>query len=214
MTRTLFPDNAALMSPRTIKFVQAMVREDFDYDDWLAEVREEEAQAKRAEATGTSGELALSAISKPMRTPDRQHGRPNPPLPLIRKTIRVPRRLLRPYRQAQSRTPEARLRRWLEKVHRAWGDFQSSRSRDAVYGYLEAVFAIVMHYKVQRRINRLLRHAFEFANLPFDKNADPFAAIIRCASGNNVDSKTISKWARALRFVARYKNLTRSLGNS
>jgi hypothetical protein len=69
----------------------------------------------------------------------------------------------------------ARLRRWLEKVRVAWDDFQASRARDAVYDYLEAVFAVVMHYKVRRRTNRLLRHAFAYADLPFDKKP-----IIHC----------------------------------
>jgi hypothetical protein len=68
---------------------------------------------------------------------------------------------------------------------------------------LDAVFAIVEHYRVRRKTNRLLRHAFEFANLPFDKNADPFSAVIRCTCSNTVDTKMISKWARALRYVAR-----------
>ena len=93
----------------------------------------------------------------------------------------------------------------LEKIRDAWDDFQASRARDAVYGYLEAVFAIVEHYKVRRRTKRLLRHAFKFADLPFDKNADPFTAVIRCTCDDDVDSKTISKWARALRYVARCK---------
>ena len=64
-----------------------------------------------------------------------------------------------------------------------------------MYEYLAAVFAIVTHYKVRRRTNRLLRHAFKFANLPFDKNADAFTAVIRCTCGDSVDDKTISKWA-------------------
>jgi hypothetical protein len=93
----------------------------------------------------------------------------------------------------------------VEKVRRAWEDFQSSRTRDAVYGYLEAVFAIVEHFRVRRRTKRLLRHAFEFADLPIDKNADPFSAVIRCTSGRNIDTKTISKWSRALRYVASSK---------
>jgi hypothetical protein len=67
------------------------------------------------------------------------------------------------------------------------------------------VFAIVMHYKVRRRTTRLLRHAFEFANLPLDKQADPFAAVIRCTSDRDIDSKTISKWVRSLRYAARCK---------
>jgi hypothetical protein len=74
-----------------------------------------------------------------------------------------------------------------------------------IYGYLAAVFAIVEHYKVRRRTKKLLRHAFKFANLPFDKNANQFTAVIRCTCDDTVDSKTISKWARALRYVAHCK---------
>jgi hypothetical protein len=40
---------------------------------------------------------------------------------------------------------EIRIRRGLEKVRYSWDNFQVSRARDAVYGYLEAVFAIVDH---------------------------------------------------------------------
>jgi len=106
---------------------------------------------------------------------------------------------------AKSQTPKARLRRWLAKIRRACGEFQASRTRDAVYGYLEAVFAIVMHYKVRRRTTRLLRHAFKFADRPFDKSADPFSVVIRCTSGRGIDGKTISKWSRALRYARRRK---------
>jgi hypothetical protein len=201
MTKTSFADRAALMSPRTTKYIEAMVREgdNFDYYKWLQKVRLEEA-----EATGTSGELTAAEIDKPMSTPDEQHARPNPALSLIPKTLQVP-IARRPHRQAKSQTKKARLRRWLEKVHGTWDDFQASRARDAVYEYLDAVFAIVQHYKVRRRTNRLLRHAFEFANLPFEKNADPLSAVIRCTSDDNLDSKMISKWARALRYVVRRK---------
>jgi hypothetical protein len=86
-----------------------------------------------------------------------------------------------------------------------WGDFQASRTRDAVYGFLEAVFAIVEHYKARRKTKKLLRNAFKFAELPFDRNADPFTAVIRCTCADLADSKAISKWARALRYVARCK---------
>jgi hypothetical protein len=113
----------------------------------------------------------------------------------------APSRITRP----GNKTSKARLRRWLGKVHRACEHFQSSRGRDAVYGYLEAVFAIVEHFKVRRRTTTLLRHAFEFANLPLDKNADPFTAVIRCTCGNGADNKMISKWSRALRYASRRK---------
>jgi hypothetical protein len=52
-----------------------MIREgdNFDYDEWLKEVREEEAQAKQAEVTDPSGELAVAEATKPMGTPDDRH---------------------------------------------------------------------------------------------------------------------------------------------
>ena len=74
-----------------------------------------------------------------------------------------------------------------------------------MYGYLEAVFAIVRRYKTRRKTKKLLRHSFKFAGLSLDRNADPVTAIIRCTSADNIDTKIISKWARALRYVARCK---------
>jgi hypothetical protein len=124
---------------------------------------------------------------------------------LISKRALSLRALPRPHRQAESQTRKTRLRRWLESVRRAWSEFKASRVRDAVYKYLAAVFAIVIHYTLKRRTKRLLRQAFRFAGRPFEKNADPFSAVIRCTSDDNLDSKTISKWARALRYVARSK---------
>jgi len=87
-------------------------------------------------------------------------------------------------------------------VRNAWDEFQASRNRDAVYGYLERVFAIVEHYKVRRKTKKLLKYAFKFAGLPFDSKAEAFSAVIRGTCDRSVDNKTISKWARALRYVA------------
>ncbi len=114
----------------------------------------------------------------------------------------VPRSLRQINNEAIADTPDARLRRRLEKVSHARKQFQASRTRDAVYPYLAAVAAIVEHYKVRRKSKTLLRHAYKFAGLPFDKDADPFTAVIRCTCDRSLDNKTISKWARALRYVA------------
>jgi hypothetical protein len=186
------------MSPRTVKYVQAMVREGFDYNEWLKQVREQDARAKQVQPATTAHDVVAARVDNPINTPDGE-ARPTG-IALIKKLALDSRALRRSHQEA--RTPNARLARWLEKVHRASGEFQGSRRRDAVYEYLAAVFAIVTHYKVRRRTTRLLRHAFEFANLPFDRDADAFSALIRCTCGNAVDSKTISKWSRALRYVA------------
>ena len=87
----------------------------------------------------------------------------------------------------------------------AWEKFQEDRGRNAVYGYLKSVFALVKRYGGRRRTKRLVRRAFRYAGLPVDKYADPFAAVIRGTSDGKPDNKTVSKWARALRYVARAK---------
>jgi hypothetical protein len=190
------------MSPRTAKYVEAMIREgdNFDYDEWLKRVREEEAQQAEASAR----------IAAPTKAFDDEHPRPKLALPLTAKTT-LAQALRRSHRQAKSNTPKARLRRWLDKVRRAWEDFQTSRKRDAVYSYLEAAFAIVAHFRVRRKTNRLLRHAFKFSCLPYDEKADPFTAVIHCTCGGNADNKTISKWSRALRYAAAAKRRRTSL---
>jgi hypothetical protein len=207
MTKTFFADRATLMSPRTAKYIEAMIREgdNFDYHKWLQKVRDEEAQAKQGATAITCRDVVAAQVDDPINTSDSRDTRPTLGSAPISKPALSLRALCRSHRQAKSKTPKARLRRWLEKVCGAWGEFQASRARDAVYGYLEAVFAIVEHYRVRRRTTRLLRHAFEFGDLPLDKQADPFTAIIRCTSDDSVDSKTISRWARALRYVARRK---------
>ena len=207
MTKIFCTDRAAPMSPRTVKYVEAMIREgdNFAYDRWLKRVREEEAQAHHLSAASASGQNTSVQRGNQNRTSDDRNAWPRAASALNAKAIPVPRATSRSTHKLRDNTPKARLRRWLEKIRDAWDEFQASRARDAVYGYLEAVFAIVEHYRARRRTNKLLRHAFKFAHLPFAKNADPFTVVIRCTCDDEIDSKTISKWARALRYAAHCK---------
>jgi hypothetical protein len=195
MTKTSFADSGALMSRRTAKYVEALIREgnNFGYQKWLQKVREEEAEAKQAFiASGEPAPIQIKARIRPS---------PSVVQPPMIKAVPVPRAIWRLDQKARGNGP----RRWLEKVRGAWNDFQASRARDAVYRYLEEVFAIVEHYRTRRRTTKLLRRAFEFADQPIDKNADAFTAVIRCTCGGGADNKMISKWARALRYVAECK---------
>jgi len=81
------------------------------------------------------------------------------PPPIARALVRRP--LRRINHDAIADTSEARLRRRLVQVCDAWKEFQGSRTRDAVYGYLEAVSAIVEHYKARRRTKRAGLHTGE-----------------------------------------------------
>jgi hypothetical protein len=203
MTEISFPVRGAfLLSPRTANYIAALFREGdkFDYSRWLQAVKEEETQAKQGLATFISKDLVVPEIANNCKS---EGARPNGRL--ITRAVPIPRMLRQARHVPKVRAPQIGTRRWLEKIRGAWDNFQSSRARDAVYGYLEAVFAIVKHYKVRRKIEKLLRHAFKFTDLRFGKKADPFATVIRCTSDDNADSKTIIKWARALRYAGRSK---------
>ena len=195
----------SLLSPRTANYVAALIRQGdkFDYFKWLQTVREEEAEAKQAPVSFTSDAPVAAEIGNSISKSEHRGTWPNSAL--VTRAAPIPRVIWRPSHEPVRNTPKARLARRLDKVADAWDEFQASRARDAVYSYLEAVFAIVEYYRTRRRTNKLLRHAFKFANLPFDKNANPFAAVIRCTCDDEIDSKTIGKWARALRYVAHCK---------
>jgi len=198
-----------LVSPRTASYVAGLIGEgdDFDYSKWLQGVRRKEREAKQIlVVVDGSDKLGLRETGNQSNTPECRDIWPTSRPAPITRTTPIPIASWRSHHhKTDDETREARLTRRLERIREAWNDFQSSRARDAVYGYLAHVLAIVEHYKVRRKTSKLLRHAFEFADLRFDRNADPFTAIIRCTSDDSVDSKMISKWARALRYVARSK---------
>jgi hypothetical protein len=201
MTQISSTFSSALLSPRTADYLAALIRDgdNFDYCKWLERVREKEAQAKELRQAITeriSPKEVGVAVSTLRHRETLRNGR------LFSGHAPIPIGMIRLRRKTLRSTSDSRITWRFRKVCDAWSDFQANRARDAVYGYLEAVFVIVQHYKVRRRTKKLLRHAFKFADLSFDKNADPFTAIIRCTCGDAHDNKTISKWARALRYVA------------
>jgi hypothetical protein len=193
-----------LLSPRTAKYVDAMIHEGdkFNFHRWLRRVREEEAQAKQVPVAFTFGESVAPEIGDMTNTPACHDAWASVWPALQAKSAPIRRVVYRSDLEPGSKTKKGELRQRLVMVCNAWDDFQECRKRDAVYGYLKGVFALVVDYKGRRRTRRLLRRAFQFAGLPVDKNADPFAAVIRCTSEHSVDNKTISKWARALRYAA------------
>jgi hypothetical protein len=171
-----------LLSPRTANYVAALLRDgdNFDFSKWLQRVREEEHRATDIPAPPTSRDVIKAGVGRPFDPPNCRGASHYPSPALMTRATPLPRILRRPSHEPARKTAKAQVHRRLAEIHIAWDAFQANRARDAVYGYLEAVFAIVKHYKVRRRTKKLLRHAFEFAGLPFDEDADPFTAIIRC----------------------------------
>jgi hypothetical protein len=186
-------------SPRSLKYFDALCREGdkFNYAAWLKRVREEDAR-DRGDSNGV-GERRADPISVDISV--RQIGQ-------LAGNVRSnlshvgPCRPAAPDLRVRDPKPEPRsTERNLLKVCKACDKFLASRRRDAVYGYLRSVYSIVTSYRMRKRLDRLIRRACRFAQLPEGSTADPFATIIRCTCRGRLDQKTVSKMARALRYA-------------
>jgi hypothetical protein len=92
------------------------------------------------------------------------------------------------------------LRQDLERVRNAWEDCQATRDRDAIYGYLTAVYALVAWWTAEGRDVERARRALRLQRLEVSKREDPFGAVIRCtADPAKADKRTRSKWSRVMR---------------
>src|SRR6266487_6009323 len=178
-----------MLSDRNTKYTEALIREgkNFDYNRWLDQVRDEEAQAKRLAAASNSREPTMPQPSDPAKAA----AIPNPS-PRSRAAAEIQKlpTFRNPISRAASRDPKRSKKSiaWrLGRVCDEWDRFQESRNRDAVYGYLRAVFSIGKRYGGRRRTRKLMRRAFKYAGLPVDMTADPFAVVIRSTCEQKVD---------------------------
>jgi hypothetical protein len=104
------------------------------------------------------------------------------------------------------------LQQDLARVRNAWEECQASRDRNAIYGYLSAVFDLVMWWKAEDRAVSRARWALQLHHLDVPSTDEPFAAIIFCAADpEKVDKRTRSKWSRTLRYAMEYKSSSEPL---
>jgi hypothetical protein len=100
----------------------------------------------------------------------------------------------------------AALRQDLQRVRDAWEDCQVSRDRDAIYGYLSAVYRLVAWWAAEGREIDRARRALRSQRLDVSEREDAFAAVIRCtADPAKADRRTRSKWSRLMRYLAGHK---------
>jgi hypothetical protein len=98
------------------------------------------------------------------------------------------------------------LREDLLRVRTAWDECQASRDRNAIYGYLTAVFDLVVWWVAEGRAVSRARRALLLQQLDLPTTDEPFAAVILCtADRQKVDKRTRSKWSRMMRYAAEYK---------
>ncbi len=99
------------------------------------------------------------------------------------------------------------LERDLERVHDAWDDSQADRRRDAIYGYLKAVYDLVNWWTADGCDVDRTRQALRSRGLLPLPREDDYAAMIRCTAGpGKADKRTRSKWSRVLRYAKMEKD--------
>src|ERR1700730_17264946 len=120
-------------------------------------------------------------------------------------------RLKKPIRDDVPYTTKA-LRQDLLRLQTAWDDCQASRARDAIYGYLSAVFDLVAWWTSEGHAQERAYQALRLRHINPFENEEPFAAIIRCTcDATKVDKRTRSKWSRALRYAISCKPIDEAL---
>jgi len=78
--------------------------------------------------------------------------------------------------------------------------------RDAVYMYLEMVFAVVRRWQRLECSKKNSRAILRLRNGARRMRIEPFSILIFCTADPKVaDAKTRSKWSRALRFARKAK---------
>jgi hypothetical protein len=98
------------------------------------------------------------------------------------------------------------LRHDLQRVRSAWEDAQANRDRNAIYGYLTAVYDLVAWWAAEGREVDRARRALRLQRLEVSDREAPYAAIIRCtADPAKADKRTRSKWSRVMRHAAAYQ---------
>jgi hypothetical protein len=112
----------------------------------------------------------------------------------------------RPSPNATISYSSAALRQDLDRLRGIWEDCQANRNRNAIYGYLNAVYGLVTWWTADGRECDRARRALRLQRLEVSDREDPFAAVIRCtAAPAQADKRTRSKWSRALRYSGVYK---------
>ena len=100
----------------------------------------------------------------------------------------------------------------LSRLQDEWENYQNTRDRDGIYGYLTAVFELVRWWAHEYKAVEYARRALSVQRRSVPKIAEPFAAIIFCtANPGKIDYRMRSKWSRVLRYAAEFKDLDEPL---
>ena len=103
------------------------------------------------------------------------------------------------------------LLRDLKILKSLWAEVQRTRGRFAIYPFLEGIFELVTMSQRKGRSRRLGKKVAKLSPSRL-KTSDPFAAVIHCVVPvGRIDSRTRSKWSRALTYAQQHKMSSQSL---
>jgi hypothetical protein len=99
------------------------------------------------------------------------------------------------------------MRASLLRLQNEWETAQATRDRNAIYGYLAAIFELITCWTKEGKAVKRAHRALHLRGFSSVREPEPFASIIRCTSDPvKVDHRTQSKWSRVLRYAAEYKS--------
>lgn len=100
----------------------------------------------------------------------------------------------------------------LAEVRKAWQTYRCTNRRNAVYPYLEAVFALVTRWQGQKCSMKNSGAALRQQPGAPKMKTEPFSIVIFCTCDPMVaDAKTRSKWSRVLRLARKAKRADQRL---
>jgi hypothetical protein len=104
------------------------------------------------------------------------------------------------------------MRATLLRLQNEWEAAQASRDRGAIYGYLGAVFEVVIVWEREGKAVKRAHRALHLRGHSSVREPEPYAAVILCTSDpERLDARMRSKLSRALRYAAEYKDLDEPL---
>jgi len=188
-----------MMSDKTRNYFEARIREgpNFNYMKWLISAEAEERPETYEPADFAPPREAVESAGNESIVPHEDTAN----LELLPKPVISSGASRQNFQQFKCKSAKRRLKRQIEEARDAWNAYQASRARDAVYDYLAVVFSIGERYQARTMSRSAFRQAFRTLGARLDDGADVFSALVRCTCAGALDRKTISKWARALRYA-------------
>ncbi len=95
----------------------------------------------------------------------------------------------------------------LLRLQNEWETVQANRDRDAIYGYLAAVFELVEWWDQEGKAVKRAYRTLQLRGHNSVREPEPFATVILCTSDpEKADYRARSKWSRVLRYAAEFKD--------